>query len=256
MSSTSEALRNAVLERGLDWIVPDWPLPAGVGALMTTRHGGVSDGAFATMNLGDHVGDAGDRVLENRRRLRDVACAEPVWLEQVHSSQVVVDPVPGSRPKADGIVLHTPRMAAAILVADCLPVLLCDAEGSVVGAAHAGWRGLSGGVIENTVRAMQRPAGTLTAWLGAAIGPSSFEVGEDVRAAFCGEDADALPCFTYLCQGKWLADLYGLARLRLRRLGLTSIQGGGECTLRDAARFFSYRRDRVSGRMAALVWRG
>ncbi|HWA12318.1 MAG TPA: peptidoglycan editing factor PgeF [Burkholderiales bacterium] len=237
-----------------DWIVPDWPAPSHVRALVTTRSGGVSAGPYASLNLGLKVADDPQAVARNRALLREHLPAEPKWIAQVHGSKVVdADRLQGL-PEADGAVARTPGTVCAVMVADCLPVLLSDRAGTVVGAAHAGWRGLAAGVIENTVAAMDADPGDLVAWLGPAIGPDAFEVGADVRDAFLAQDAGAADAFRDHRPGKWLADLFRLARRRLAALGVAEVHGGGLCTVSDPRRFFSHRRDRVSGRMAALVW--
>ena len=243
-------------------IVPDWAgMPATVGALSTTRRGGASavpydDGAGGGgMNLGLHVGDDEGRVLRNRALLHAQLPGTPVWLNQVHGAGVVdADRVDGV-PDADASFTTRPGVVCAIMTADCLPVLLADRAGNVVGAAHAGWRGLSLGVLQNTVARMREAgAGDITAWLGPAIGPQAFEVGADVRAAFADADPAAVAAFAAQPGGKFLADIYQLARLALAGCGVRQIDGGTFCTVRDAARFYSYRRDRLTGRMASLVW--
>lgn len=237
------------------WLQPDWPAPECVGALSTTRSGGVSLAPYRSLNLGTHVGDHPDAVAENRARLRAHLPAEPCWLEQVHGVEVVDAARVEGVPRADAAISRQPGVVCAVMTADCLPVLLCDQSGSVVGAAHAGWRGLHAGVIEATVRAMGVAPSGLMAWLGPAIGPRAFEVGDEVRSAFVQEDAQAARAFAPAGEpGKWLADLYALARLRLMRLGVEQISGGEACTYSESERFFSYRRDGVTGRMASLIW--
>jgi len=237
-----------------DWIVPDWPAPPRVKSLITTRLGGVSKGPYASFNLGPHTGDDPAAVAANRRRLRELLPAEPKWLDQVHGSQVAAaDDLDGTG-AADASFTRNTGTVCAVMIADCLPVLLCDRDGGAAGIAHAGWRGLAAGVIENTVRAMEIPAGRLLAYLGPAIGPAAFEVGAEVRDAFMNHDAAAAAAFAPSADGKWCADLYMLARQRLARVGVTQIHGGGLCTAGDPARFYSHRRDRVTGRMAALIW--
>lgn len=234
-------------------IVPDWPAPPGVGALITTRCGGVSAGAYASWNLGDHVGDDPSCVAENRRRLGELLPRQPQWLQQVHGTRVIdLDREDGR--EGDAAVARAPGMVCAVLTADCLPVLLCDRAGCVVGAVHAGWRGLAAGVLERACAAMKVPAAELLAWLGPAIGQDAFEVGDEVRAAFLAFDAQAARAFRPGRPGKWHADLYLLARQRLARLGAESVHGGGCCTFSEAQRFYSFRRDGVTGRMASLVW--
>jgi len=237
-----------------DFIVPDWPAPATVRAIVTTRAGGVSRPPYDSLNLGDHVGDDPVDALENRRRLRAHLPAEPVWLRQVHGTRCIdaAQAQPGE--EADAAFATRPNVVCAVLTADCLPVLLCDEAGSVVAAAHAGWRGLAGGVIESTVAALNLPGECLLAWLGPAIGPRSFEVGEEVRAAFVAHDPAAAAAFVARPDGKWLCDLARLAHQRLAALGIRRVAGADFCTMRDAARFYSYRRDGVTGRIASLVW--
>ncbi len=237
------------------WIVPDWPAPASVRALSTTRAGGVSVAPYDSLNLGTHVGDDPANVTANRAQVRRIVPSEPAWLNQVHGT-VVVDAASASGvPDADASVSRAPGAVCVVMTADCLPVLLCDRAGTVVGAAHAGWRGLHGGVIEATVAAMHVAPADVIAWLGPAIGPSAFEVGDEVRAAFVAADAAAVTAFMPAGQpGKWLADIYLLARQRLAALGVKAIYGGDCCTVSESSRFFSYRRDGVTGRMGSLVW--
>jgi len=238
-----------------DWIVPDWPAPANVHALVTTRHGGVSVTPYASLNLGDHVGDDPAAVAANRSKLQASLPAEPVWLKQVHGRGIVDADHAMGVPEADGSVVRKPGVVCAVLTADCLPVLLCDRAGTVVAAAHAGWRGLAEGVIEAAVKAMALEAGEILAWLGPAIGPQTFEVGGEVRQIFMAHDPAAELAFVPSArEGKWLADIYLLARQRLERIGIKQVYGGGYCTHADIERFFSYRRDGMTGRMASLVW--
>ncbi len=238
---------------------PQWPAPRGVHAAFTLRDGGVSGGAFASLNLGTHVGDAAAAVAENRARVRRALAlpAEPCWVEQVHGTRVLeLDGCPAAPlPEADAIVCRAPGAVAVVQVADCLPVLFAAADGSVVAAAHAGWRGLAAGVLEATVAQVGVAAGALLAWLGPAIGPAHFEVGAEVRAAFTAHDARAASAFTPNARGRWQCDLYGLARQRLEAAGVRAVSGGSWCTYADRERFFSYRRDGQCGRMAALIWR-
>ncbi|HWI82069.1 peptidoglycan editing factor PgeF [Ramlibacter sp.] len=247
------------------WIVPDWPLPPGVRAACTTRDGGVSVGPYASLNLGDHVGDQPVTVAANRARFAQALQARPVFMQQVHGTQAA--PLTAATPdgiQADACVTTEPGVACTIMVADCLPVLFATRDGSAVAAAHAGWRGLAGGVLESACRALRGASGAsatqLQAWLGPCIGPAAFEVGAEVKAAFEAIDAAAAAMFRPHGPGKWLADLPGLARLRLRTLGVSQIYGndGTErwCTVANPSRFFSHRRDRgLSGRFAAAVWR-
>ncbi|HEY5761734.1 MAG TPA: peptidoglycan editing factor PgeF [Rhodocyclaceae bacterium] len=236
------------------FIRPDWPAPAGVEALSTTRAGGVSSGVYASLNLGDHVGDDPSAVIANRRLVASVVPGTPVWLEQIHGCEVAEIDRAGTIPPIDAAVCRTPGKACVIMTADCLPVLFCDRFGTVVGAAHAGWRGLLAGVLENTVTAMGVPPAHILAWFGPAIGPSAFEVGEEVRAAFVSRNAAAASAFVANERGRWLADLYLLARQRLAACGVVDVSGGDRCTFSEPDCFFSYRRDGRTGRMATMVW--
>ncbi|AGA90933.1 uncharacterized protein, YfiH family [Thioflavicoccus mobilis 8321] len=239
------------------WIEPNWPAPRGVRALSTTRQGGISQGPYRSLNLAAHVGDDSAAVAHNRALLVAHAGlpAEPDWLRQVHGCAVATAGADGACVEADAVVAERPGLVCAVLTADCLPVLLCDRAGERVAAVHAGWRGLADGVIEAAVSRMGGLSGTLLAWLGPAIGPDAFEVGAEVRERFIGADPAAQGAFRPRPQGKWLADLYRLARQRLARAGVSDVWGGEYCTYRDAGRFFSYRRDRTCGRMATLIWR-
>jgi YfiH family protein len=254
------------------WLRPEWPgLPANIGALATTRRGGVSPAPYddgqggGGLNLGVHVGDQPHNVARNRAILGAGLPAEPVWLSQVHGVVVAdADRVrPGDVPEADASIARSRKSVCAVLTADCLPVLFCDTDGKVVGAAHAGWRGLAGGVLQATTRSMREAgAGQIMAWLGPAIGPACFEVGSDVLQAFltmapdaAGASAVRAACVPIAARpGKYLADIYALARLILHRDGLTSIAGGEYCTVSNSGRFYSYRRDGVTGRQASLIW--
>ena len=241
------------------WIFPDWPAPPQVRAAITTRLGpGVSAPPFDRFNLGLRSGDALDAVTANRSALLQSLRlpAEPRWLQQVHGCEVAeLGPLPGkAEPQADAAVSHIPGTVLSILTADCLPVLFCADDGGEIGAAHAGWRGLAGGVLEATVGQMITPLSRLLAWLGPCIGAASYEVGAEVRAAFVAHDAAAAGCFVATRPGHWLCDLAGLARQRLAAAGVARIHGGGFDTFADA-RFYSYRRDGArSGRFASLVW--
>jgi polyphenol oxidase len=245
----------------MELIEPDWPAPSWVRACSTTRLGGVSQGAFASLNLGDHVGDDSERVARNR----EILCshlglpAAPLWLRQVHGRAVVRAECPVTPiPDADAAIATTPGAVCAVMTADCLPLLLCDDRGTRVSAVHAGWRGLVGGVLESAVAAMGIAPEQVLVWMGPAIGPDAFEVGSEVRAAFIAEDAEAAAAFQPspgAAQGeRWLADLSQLARLRLARLGVERVHGGGDCTFSQPGRFFSYRRDGTTGRLASLIW--
>lgn len=238
------------------FILPDWPAPANVRAAVTTRVGGVSRAPYDSFNHAAHVGDDPAAVHANRTRLRAALALpdEPTWLKQVHGVVVVNAAQSGREPEADGAFATQPGAVCAVLTADCLPVLLCNHSGTNVAALHAGWRGLAGGVIEAGVKAMGIPGSELLAWLGPAIGPQTFEVGPEVRTAFVQYDAQAAQAFRAAREGKYLADIYLLARLRLQRLGVAAVYGGGFCTVTERARFFSYRRDGATGRMASLIW--
>lgn len=236
------------------WIVPDWPAPASVRAFVTTRAGGVSEGPYASMNLGAASGDAPSSVARNRAILASHMPAEPHWLRQVHGNDVA-EPGRELAATADAAVTRRPGIACAVLTADCLPVFLCDEAGAAVGMAHAGWRGLAAGVIERAVERMGVEGARVMAWLGPAIGPQAFEVGGEVRAAFVSHDPVAAVAFREKEGGKFLADLYVLARQRLAAAGVKQVSGGAFCTWTETGRFFSYRRQRQSGRMASVIWR-
>jgi len=240
-----------------DWIVPDWPAPGRVRAVSTTRHGGVSKGPYSSLNLGQHVGDDPAAVAENRRRLMETLGLkqEPRWLQQVHGTRVAsLEGVPVAE-AADAAVTARAGEACVIMTADCLPVLFSDRKGMKVGAAHTGWRGLSAGVLQATVKALGSPPAELLAWLGPAIGPLAYEVGDEVRQAFIVRDAAAAQAFKPgKAAGKWWCDLHMLARQRLEAMGVSSIYGGEWCTLKDQERFFSYRREGECGRMGTFIW--
>jgi polyphenol oxidase len=233
----------------------DWPAPLAVRAFQTVRDGGVSNGGYRSLNVGDHVGDDPGRVAVNRRRLRSALelPAEPVWLQQVHGTQIADLDRAFSGP-ADGAVTSRSGVVCAIMTADCLPVLFADRGGRRVGAAHAGWRGMAAGVLDAAVAAMSASPSELLAWLGPAIGHGAYEVGAEVREAFVARDPSADEAFTTNERGRWQADLYALARRQLRQLGVESIYGGGLCTASDERRFFSHRREAPCGRMATLIW--
>ncbi len=242
------------------WITPDWPAPKQVRALSTTRNGGHSIAPYTSFNLSDTVGDAPGAVAKNRAQLHAQAGlpSEPQWLRQVHGTRVLdldISVTESAAPaEADAAVTTKHGVVCTVQTADCLPVLLCDVAGTRVGAVHAGWRGLANGVIEAALTRLETPAAQVLAWLGPAIGPDAFEVGDDVRDAFVNSAAEASDCFRAHAPGKWYADLYALARLRLQRAGVTRVYGAGWCTFSGAQEFFSYRRDGVSGRMATLIW--
>ncbi|HVK94391.1 MAG TPA: peptidoglycan editing factor PgeF [Noviherbaspirillum sp.] len=248
----------------MDFIVPDWiDAPANIGALSTTRRGGVSgmpydDGAGGGgLNLGMHVNDDPELVRQNRALLRRRLPAEPAWLTQVHGTKVVNAAEAAGVPAADASIATQPGGVCAIQTADCLPVLFCDAAGRTVGAAHAGWRGLAAGVLENTLARMRDAGATdILAWLGPAIGPQCFEVGRDVFDVFVARDRYMAAAFTPIDgqAEKYLADIFALARMTLSNAGVNKVSGGGNCTVTDARSFYSYRRDKTTGRMASLIW--
>lgn len=234
-------------------ITPDWPAPANVKALQTTRLGGMSMGVYASLNLGEHVKDQPQNVAANRQRLSACLPSEPVWLHQVHGIRVVDAALASCVESADASFTTRKQVVCVTMTADCLPVLLCDEDGTIVAAVHAGWRSLCDGVIEATVHAMPVAPSTLLAWLGPAIGPQAFEVGGEVRAQFMVQDAQAETAFVPHGD-KWLGDLYTIARQRLQRLGVTQVYGGGRCTYSEPETFFSFRREGDTGRMASLIW--
>ena len=235
----------------------DWRAPPGVRAAFTTRLGGVSAAPWDSFNLGAHVGDDPAAVAANRKRLGEILAlpGEPAWLEQVHGTAVSDLDAASPLRTADGAITRQRGRVAVIMVADCLPVLFAARDGTRIGAAHAGWRGLAAGVLEETVRALGVPAADVVAWLGPAILQPNFEVGEDVRAAFVAHDAGTAQFFVSNARGRWQADLVGIARRRLGALGVGEVSGGEWCTFADRDRFFSHRRDGKGGRMAALIWR-
>lgn len=240
----------------IDWIAPDWPAPAHVRVLSTLRAGGVSVGPYASLNLAAHVGDRPDAVSANRLLLREAAHlpAEPLWLEQVHGINVIRHPGDPVVVQADASVAFEPGRVCAVMTADCLPVVLTDRGATRVGVAHAGWRGLLDGVVEATIAALDTSPARLFAWLGPAIGPDAFEVGDEVRTAFVNRNPAAGACFRPNERNRYQADLAGLARLALAAAGVRSVHGGGWCTHHESERFFSFRRDGITGRMATLAW--
>jgi YfiH family protein len=255
----------------MDWLVPQWPAPFHVRALCTTRTGGSSAAPFDSLNLGDHVGDSPAAVAANRSLLRQALGARPIFLKQVHGVQTLrLSDASADGTQADACCTQQAGLVCTVMAADCLPVLLTDERGSVVAAAHAGWRGLAGqggpGILESVLSSLDLLQGGdalsgrsgILAWLGPCIGPQAFVVGSDVRKAFVSQDPQAAAMFVAQAAEKWLADLAGLARLRLAALGVRRIYGndgtGAWCTVSDPARYFSHRRDGVSGRMAACIW--
>ena len=241
----------------LDFIIPNWPVPANVVALQTTRLGGVSGAPYASLNLGAHVNDDPIAVAKNRQLLSPYLPNEPVWVNQVHGIEVIDAAQSACLQNADASFTTKPNVVCVTMTADCLPVLLCDKAGTVVAAVHAGWRGLCDGVIEAAVNKLPVEHSEILAWLGPAIGPNAFEVGSEVMAQFIAKDAQAASAFQ-TNGNKWLGDIYQIARQRLNYLGVTQIYGGSVnedfCTYTDATRFYSFRRDDVTGRMASLIW--
>lgn len=247
----------------LELLVPDWPLPAGVRAIISTRVGGFSHGPYQSANFGDHVGDDPACVAANRRQLaQQCDVSHWQWLQQVHGTEILCaqsQPVIGT--VADGSTTQHQGIACAVLTADCLPILLCASDGSQVAAVHAGWRGLAAGIIPRSVACFGRSAGEISAYLGPAIGADHFEVGQDVYQAFSGWGIDgALWQQMFVPKpdrpGHYLADLYGLARWALQQQGVQQVFGGNYCTYGDAQRFYSYRRDGITGRMVSAIWLG
>ena len=234
---------------------PDWPAPANVHAATTLRIGGVSCGAYTGLNLAMHVGDNAGLVKQNRQMIKELLNlpTEPVWLDQIHSNRAVKAVKTASLQQADASYTSESGVVCAVMTADCLPLLVCSSDGAHVAAIHAGWRGLLAGVISNTLTAMQ--VQDLLVWLGPAIGPDCFEVGSEVRAAFLGKSAAFIKAFKEQSNGQWLADIYQLARIDLAMLGIDKVYGGNFCTVTEYERFYSYRRDKETGRMATLIWR-
>lgn len=236
-----------------DLIIPDWPAPSNVHAIQTTRQGGFSDAPFESLNLGAHVQDHLITVVKNRQLLDQFVPAEPVWLNQVHGTNVIDAALSSCVQDADASFTTQSNVVCVTMTADCLPVLLCDKQGTAVSAIHAGWRSLCDGVIENAVLAMGLKAEDVLAWLGPAIGPDAFKVGAEVRQAFIEKDANATQAFRPHAD-KWLANLYLLAKQRLNNVGIKAIYGGGDCTYSYPERYFSFRRDGMTGRMATMIW--
>jgi YfiH family protein len=251
-----DAMQAALRGHRDDWVVPDWNAPPRVRAFVTTRHGGVSTGAYASMNLGTRSGDDPVHVARNRRIVHDLLPSTPRWMAQVHGTNVAdLDLMSDTEvAAADAAVLGERGPVGVVLTADCMPLFLCDLGGKRAGVAHAGWRGMAAGVIENAVHALGVAPAEVIAWMGPTIGPAAFEVGPEVREAFLASGPEAQAAFTPRAPGKYLADLYALARQRLERAGVARISGGGFCTYRDTDRFFSYRREKLSGRMGAFIW--
>lgn len=242
----------------IDLLIPDWPAPLNIRAVSTTRWGGGSEAPYDNLNLADHVGDQMSAVIDNRRRLRSALPelpAEPLWLKQVHGARCVSADEVLTRCEADASVTRDRNAVCAVLTADCLPVLFCDEDGLVAAAAHAGWRGLARGILEATIAACRCPPEQLLVWMGPAISQQAFEVDSDVRDAFVAKNPRSASAFVPHDEEKWLCDLYALARMRLYDAGVKRIYGGTYCTFNDPERFFSFRRDGGTGRMATLIWR-
>lgn len=237
------------------WITPDWPAPANIRAATTLRTGGVSEGEFSSLNPADHVNDALPHVMKNRQLIKQMLAlpSEPVWLRQTHSVKAVCADQVTKPPVADASYSTKHNTVCVVLTADCLPILLCDRQGTMVAAIHGGWRGLLNGIIESTV--LKMPECTIMAWLGPAIGVQCFEVGEEVRSAFTSKSEQFASAFKYHTKDKYLADIYQIARVLLNNAGVQQIYGSEYCTVSDKQRFFSYRRDGQTGRMATLIWR-
>jgi polyphenol oxidase len=234
-------------------IFPDWPAPANVCAIQTTRQGGFSNSPFDSLNLGAHVQDNSITVVKNRQLLNQFIPSEPVWLNQVHGTKVIDAGLSTGMQDADASFTTQANVVCVTMTADCLPVLLCNKQGTAVAAIHAGWRSLCDGVIEQTVLAMGLQTEDLLAWLGPAIGPDAFEVGAEVRQAFIEKDANATNAFKPQSD-KWLGNLYMIATQRLNRIGVSAIYGWEDCTYSSPERYFSFRRDGVTGRMATMIW--
>ena len=243
------------MNRTKQWLVPDWPAPPNIHAATTLRAGGVSQSPYFSLNPAAHVSDDIERVRQNRKIIREMLDlpSEPVWLEQIHSNRVVKAVKTTSLQQADASYTNESGVVCAVMTADCLPLLVCSMDGAQVGAIHAGWRGILAGVISNTVIAMQQQ--NLLVWLGPAIGPDCFEVGAEVRDAFLEKSATFNSAFKKQVNGKWLADIYQMARIELAALGIANVYGGTNCTVTEHERFYSYRRDTQTGRMATLIWR-
>jgi polyphenol oxidase len=237
------------------YLQPDWPAPSNIHAATTLRTGGVSQGKYANFNLAMHVGDDPELVHQNRGLLKTglKLPSEPIWLNQTHSNRAIEAIASESSQPADASYTNRAGVVCVVLTADCLPLLVCAADGSEIAAIHAGWRGLVDGIIDNTIAALTSKE--VLVWLGPAIGPERFEVGDDVRQAYLGKSTEFAPAFKQQNENKWLADIYRLARINLAMLGIDKVYGGGFCTVTDDEQFYSYRRDKETGRMATLIWR-
>lgn len=236
----------------MNWIKADWPAPGFIKAGTTTRQGGASHAPYESFNLATHVGDDPAAVMKNRAELS--LPADPQWLEQVHSTEAVLLPSKQHVLKADASFTTSKNIVCAVMTADCLPLLITDQDGSCVAAIHAGWRGLCNGIVEATINKLPVAAEQLLVWLGPAIGPDVYEVGQEVYDAFTSDNEEARQAFVPASEGHWLFDIYRLARMRLIKLGVMQIFGGDHCTFTEKEHFFSYRRDGITGRMASLIW--
>lgn len=234
----------------------NWPAPGNIHTLISTRHGGVSQGVYASLNVGNHVGDDAQAVAHNRSIVAKHANLPLAYMQQIHSSKVILatEALLNQKMQADAMVDSSASVACAVMTADCLPVLFCNKAGTVVAAAHAGWRGLAAGILEKTIMAMNVPEEEIMAYMGPAIGPDAFEVGQDVWDAFCLQDRQQELAFTNIGEGQYLADIYALARRMMRNVGITHIYGGEFCTVLEREHFFSYRRDGQTGRMVSAIW--
>jgi polyphenol oxidase len=243
------------MNKNKHWITPDWPAPANIHAATTLRTGGVSTSPYDSLNPATHVGDDIDCVRENRQRIKTMLAlpTEPVWLEQIHSNYVINAAQATSLQQADASYSNTENVVCAVMTADCLPLLICSTDGKTCAAIHAGWRGLLAGIISNTITALATTE--VLVWLGPAIGAACFEVGAEVRTAFVTKSAAFDSAFTHTSHDKYLADIYQLARIELAALGIHAVYGGDFCTVTQQERFYSYRRDIQTGRMATLIWR-
>lgn len=243
------------MNKNKHWLTADWPAPANIHALTTLRTGGISTGEYDSFNLATHVGDAAESVCKNRQLIKDwlELPAEPVWLEQTHSTIAIDAAQSTSLQQADASYTDQANIVCAVMTADCLPLLICSTDGQKIAAIHAGWKGLLAGIISNTLAALKTT--DVLVWLGPAIGAASFEVGSEVREAFVGKFAPFAAGFKQISEHKYLADIYQLARIELAGQGVYAVYGGGLCTYTDKERFYSYRRDAKTGRMATLIWR-
>ena len=243
------------MENTIELLWADWPAAKNIRALTTTRIGGASRGVYSSLNLADHVGDELSDVEKNRQTLvRQLNIKQPVWLKQVHGVQVADAATAKHHDEADAVYTDLADTVCAVMTADCLPLLFCNQQATKVAAAHAGWRGLVDGVIESTVETLQEKPENIMVWLGPAIGAECFEVGQDVFDAFVSVDAKAKQAFVKTDATHFLADIYQLARLRLQKLGIEKIYGGGLCTYTDEQRFYSFRKNKTTGRMASMIW--